>query len=234
MKLIKIGSNLAKIGSNLVSKEWAPNDISNLKLWLEPSAISKDIDNYVDTWFDRSGNEFDAEQSVQASKPLWVDDALNGKPVLRFDGNNDFIDSHFDETVEQPFVLFAVWKVSQTGRRVLIDNFFSTILDFHDNDVRITASATAAVGYSKSAPFPNYILTTGLYNLASSKLFENGLNKGSGDVGDRTLPGLRIGKWTAGSRWFAGDLAEIICYDKLLTETERQTVENYLMTKYDL
>ena len=45
----------------------------------------------VSQWADLSGNNRHAAQGAAASQPTVVTNALNGKPVLRFDGVNDFL-----------------------------------------------------------------------------------------------------------------------------------------------
>ena len=43
------------------------------------------------TWEDRSGNGLDVAQATQDNQPARVGAALNGMPVVRFDGVNDYL-----------------------------------------------------------------------------------------------------------------------------------------------
>src|SRR5262249_18800545 len=42
-------------------------------------------------WTDQSGNNRNATQSSAGSQPTLVNGVLNGQPVVRFDGVNDFL-----------------------------------------------------------------------------------------------------------------------------------------------
>lgn len=70
----------------------SPLDSANLKLWLKADAgITKDGANKVATWADQSGGGNNATQATAGNKPLWVDSQINGYPVLRFDGTDDYL-----------------------------------------------------------------------------------------------------------------------------------------------
>ncbi|MBN1672642.1 MAG: FecR domain-containing protein [Kiritimatiellae bacterium] len=67
-----------------------PASIQGLALWLKADAWATYRDGQpVQTWPDRSGNGLDAVQPVPAKQPLYVANALNGRPILRFDGRDD-------------------------------------------------------------------------------------------------------------------------------------------------
>ena len=55
-----------------------------LKLWLDASnGVTKDVSNLVSQWGDRSGKN---NHATATTKPLFVDDAINGRPAIRFTG----------------------------------------------------------------------------------------------------------------------------------------------------
>lgn len=71
-------------------------------------------------------------------------------------------------------------------------------------------------------------------------LFVDGQPEGRRDRADSTLAADRViigGRYTKLTpdveRWFAGDLAEVIVYDRVLDDARRQTVDAYLAAKYD-
>ena len=70
----------------------------NLKLWVKADAdMRKNSKNLVKFWFDQSGNGHRFDQSKNGRKPRWTNNALNGKPALSFDGNNDDMRSRWPE-----------------------------------------------------------------------------------------------------------------------------------------
>jgi hypothetical protein len=62
---------------------------SGLALWLKADAGVSG--SPVSQWSDQSGNGRYAIQGAGDSQPVLVAGALNGKPVVRFDGVNDFM-----------------------------------------------------------------------------------------------------------------------------------------------
>ena len=69
----------------------------------------------------------------------------------------------------------------------------------------------------------------------TSEVFVGGTSALSGSTSATmaSLTGtLRIG--TDGSNFFNGQIAEILCYNKELTSTERTAVYSYINTKYGL
>jgi hypothetical protein len=62
---------------------------NGLALWLRADAGA--IGPPITHWTDHSGNNRHAVQATSTSQPLLVNSALNGLPVVRFDGINDFL-----------------------------------------------------------------------------------------------------------------------------------------------
>src|SRR2546425_13097606 len=66
---------------------------NGLQLWLKADAgVTTNATGGVTQWVDQSPNGNTAAQTTDASAPLFVADAQNGKPALRFDGVDDFLD----------------------------------------------------------------------------------------------------------------------------------------------
>ena len=92
--------------SKLSVTPFVPTDIAGCQLWLKADAgITKDGSDYVSVWADQSGNGNDAVQATGASQPLWVDGQLNGEPVLRFDGSNDFMSFNEVANIRTIFII---------------------------------------------------------------------------------------------------------------------------------
>src|SRR5438128_2330986 len=64
-----------------------------LQLWLKADAgVTAGAGGKVTAWQDQSGKGNNASQTVADTSPLLVNNAINGKPVLRFDGVDDFLE----------------------------------------------------------------------------------------------------------------------------------------------
>ena len=72
---------------------WTPSQIST-DLWLDASDSSTITLNgsTVSQWSDKSGNGRHYTQPTAASQPGYSTGALNGRPILTFDGVDDFLD----------------------------------------------------------------------------------------------------------------------------------------------
>lgn len=53
--------------------------------------INQSDNTAVSTWSDRSGNGWDATQGASALRPTFIENELNGNPVVRFDGSDDVL-----------------------------------------------------------------------------------------------------------------------------------------------
>ena len=68
-----------------------PSDIPGLQLWLKSDAGLTYDSGGVSQWMDQSGNENDAVQSNADRRPELAAHGLGQKPVLRFDGDDDYL-----------------------------------------------------------------------------------------------------------------------------------------------
>ena len=157
---------------------------------------------------------------------------MNGKPVLRFD--NDFLIAEIGQ-IPQPVTAFVVWNKNNTTAGLAWDGIQQ---EFYFGSLSIPpVSMTMRSGIFLSQPYDSpfdYVLNSCVYNTSNSKLYSNGILGASGNVGSNILDGLRIGSRRNNSWWLVGDIAEIIFYNSLLSDPQRQSVENYLMAKYAL
>jgi len=162
---------------------------------------------------------------------------LNGYPVIRFDGVNDFLDVEFGETFTPPMTIFIVWNYINTSTdfKMLIGN--TTGSGHSNNSIWTTInriSTNSPSGYDKNIPF-NHIVTVAEYNSTNSKIFENGILKVTKSLTDVNQSNFRVGAWEPTGQYARNsEIPEIIFYDALLTDTQRISVENYLMSKYNL
>ncbi|MBL9126578.1 MAG: hypothetical protein JNL97_02970, partial [Verrucomicrobiales bacterium] len=71
-----------------------------LSLWLRADAgVTADASGAVTAWADQSPNANHAAQADVTSAPTRVENALNAKPVLRFDGTDDFLEVQDSESL---------------------------------------------------------------------------------------------------------------------------------------
>lgn len=218
---------------------------SGLKMWLKADAgVTKDGSNYVSSWADQSGYANDGTQGTSASQPLWVSNVVNGKPVLRFDGSNDFLTTGTNSSlVSSDFTYFVVSAFNSTsGSPALLSRdegggatnkwiywYNSGGMQLHIQPGNQLLSSTA------------FSRTNGQVNLLALKKsgttyqhYRNASANGSA-VATLAIPSInsdfRIGQ-AENNFYLNGDIAEVIAYDHALSDSDRNKVEGYLNTKY--
>ena len=224
-----------------LSGGFLPSDISTGVTWLDAGqGITLNGPDVAD-WVDQFGNGNDISQGTASDQPLFVasDASFNNKPVVRFDGAGEFMDTAaFSSPLSQPNTIFLVAKVQTilSGFRYFFDG-----LNISSRHILFTASGGVReieifAGSSLLGPATN--TNTNIYgiqlNTTSSKLLiAGGAPVVSGDAGAQTLTGLTLGDIY--SHVGAGhdmSVAEFILYNKLLTDSEMNQVGYYLAIKY--
>ena len=240
--IISSGNEILKFNSGEVIEISEGSPIPIPTLWLSAGVgIVKDGDDKVSQWQDKSGNDYHAEQEAQANKPTWQDNALNNRPCLHFNGSSNFLTGLMDSS-EHPLTIFCVWEKYNTSKAALFSNITALTHDtilvgnygIPPNSTSLQGGSSNYVNYPKDNPFP-YKLTTGVFNTALSRIYENGTLMGSGSLNNNTINEYEIGRGRINGLGYSGiNVAEIIFYNSLLSDTQRQSVENYLMNKYAL
>jgi len=218
---------------NLAFAVFAPSDISGLQLWLKADSLSLSDNDPVAAWTDSSGSGNNMAQSDSSMRPIYKTNILNGQPVVRFDGVDDYLVLPSSVGIS---TLFLVIKHS-TGTG-----------DYQ----HFVGSASNGIG---GYPWHGGSGTSLLYNLTVPSYVQDG----SGWVDGVSIAPTSILKPTtfslitleptqasifqaiatwvpqnAQDRNFNGDYAEIIAYNSTLSTTDRQSVETYLGAKYGI
>lgn len=233
-----------------------PSSISNLKLWLRADSLSGTTNGTaIGTWTDASGNGFSVTQATGGAQPLFIPNQINGFPVLRFNGTSSFLQGSFTGGITSK-TMFAVCKLATltpsgtatAGGPVTVQSADGTIFDAiiyneitakrwmngSDNGVRSPSTISPTDESSLDTLLMAIRSTTSSYTLyrntavlqSTSAYSPPTITAGKFNVGYRHTGG--------GSPYFYGDIAEVIIYDKALTDSERQTVEAYLVSKYGI
>ena len=207
------------------------------------SGVTTNSNNVVTEWNDQSGFGNDV---VGLGDPTLLTDALNGRSVISFDGNGDKLTRALGlnglPTANADRSLFVVTRYDGFGYGGVTygDNrnnrAFGAIVD---------GDGTLGVqGWGNSNDFDSGITGTGSGWLIQEVLHNNGtLNHyKDGVLIDSQVhtyrtdvangEGLVIGAELDGTPYVDMDIAEVLIYDRALSEAERQQVETYLQTKY--
>lgn len=228
---------LALLGSGPASGQ---NNIptTGLRLWLRADAgVTSDQEGRISLWQDQSGAANDASQGSGGNQPLLVTNSVAGLPAVLFT-DSEWLNLPNAMSGASAGELFAVLKSNRAGGTTNggAIRFGSSGADLYypGGDGRIYDDFGTSSWRITGAP-GQALDQYHIYNVAStagewtSRI--NGIlhyTTATNVVGFTSSPVIGVG----GSYYFSGDIAEILIYDRVLSASERQTVEYYLGGKY--
>ncbi len=201
--------------------------------------VVRDGTNHVSAWNDASGAGRHFTQATADKQPTWISSSasFNNRPVISFDGDRTNLG------ITAPLADRLVLASSTAPRTVFIVNrTFATFgndgiwgLNNADNGIRrATSSAWAHPGNTNDFTNTGSMFINGVAtNLAShnTPVILTAITGGS-----PTFSGTALGEYfyngSHPARPWRGEIAEVIAYDRVLTISERQAIENYLGVKY--
>jgi len=184
----------------------------------------------VSTFTDETGNGNDLTGTAATFRA----NALNGNPVVRFDGVDDDLNTTFSSTLSQPNYIFMVAR----QRSAPADNFW--IWGANDGfGVRqdlLTSSAPeyqlfAGSFFNDGAPDTNAHIFGGVFDGASSAIRLDGTQTATGDGGADGMPGARIGYHSGADSYFDIDVGEWLIYD---SQPSIPAVASYLSDEWGI
>ncbi len=209
------------------------------ELWLRADAGVSAPGNRMASWQDQSGSGRTVTMPTAARQPFFVSNALNGKPVARFNGAQSMSVS--------PFVQPTNFSIYVVGKNSNPSNSFSIILgpggSAPNNQLRWENGTQASIlGTSNNLQeITSTIGNTRVYHTLevvcdgiTAEVYRDNDRDDLQDVatsGPFTL--ASVGSWFS-SFFLQGDLAEVMIYDGALSDLDRFAVRGYLSAKYAL
>lgn len=202
-----------------------PTDVAGLRLWLKADALVLSDNDPVGTWADSSGQANDATEAT--NKPTYKTGILNSLPVVRFNGTDNRLTCGASDTYKH---VFAVAKYAASSFAVYAG--LITGVNGVEEDLVL-------LGDSGLGTFYNVSFTT-VYHKDGTLFAENNMQ---GPM--NTFAILSI-SWTTGwvitlrlgqdrsiaSRFWNGDIAEVIAYNSVLSDSDRDGITAYLTAKW--
>lgn len=241
-------------------KAFSPANIAGLSLWLKADTGVTLSGSNVTAWGDQSGNGNNA--TPVADNPIYNISDLNSKPTISLTSMSDYIEKVFSISINPLGVAGSTAFSVQYVEDVCSNNddngpIFGNFGGSEDSvvthqthypygpDCFVYDAFGTRLRKNEITPPINITNAWTIYSVKSTnndwQSFANGqlmhsdpTNTYSSAVGgDDTT--LYIGKQTAaGTFALKGKVAEVIVYNRVLTTEERQQVEAYLNTKYDI
>ena len=234
---------------NAFPATFTPASIGGLRLWLQAESLTQASGSSVSSWPDLSGMANTVQQATPASQPLLMAGQINGKPVVRFDGVNDFMLKTSQQGMNNApdCSFFSVFKRSTlsagVNRQIIMigPNTNNTGrafgFDFTDHFIFGKVGTGSAVTSATTFGTANFSLVS-MTNTAAgtATVFLNGTQDASGTLALTFVsPDLAIGSNPDGATSFQGmDLAEVLFYDSALPSTALSRIECYLASRYGI
>lgn len=233
-----------------------PEEIANLKGWWKSNVGVTLSGSDVTQWDDQSGqgNHFTAPVGQE---PQFIASDINGLPSIDFQGGEVLKTASFDWAPIEKYTYFIVFKGgSITSHAHLLGtkelpsgNHFGISFDTGGSDTELENAVTNKnwkLTYSSITPFGSSLYHWIIFNEnrdgTTSYAWHSG--KRHRETADSNPMAHTVtcdaGPLYLGARYnagvydlfFDGQVAEIIFYDRNLTDIERQNVEQYLFRKY--
>jgi len=235
-----------------------PTDLpvkNGLLVWLDAaddSTFSYSSGTEVSQWRDKSGNNFHANQATVAYQPGRTS-VNNGRKSINFiAGNFDYLTITSGISVPNDVSIFIIYKpTTQTNQyAVLIDNYHAAVTY---TGFVIQRNSNASTFYYANGNGSAYLDTAssqwsytdnviGILSLNKSSStatpYANGTAQSSSTVNAaivQSTTGLVIGSLASGaSRFYNGDMCEILIFNRSLSSTEMKQVHTYLGQKWGI
>ena len=221
-----------------------PISLSGVRLWLKADDPAITLNNgNVKIWPDRSSNGGnDATQLTGANQPALVANAVNGRPVVRFNGTSSWMSlpnfMNGDTTGGELFVVVkaaqavpsnasCAWQFGGANSGEYYTNTVGAIYDDFGSTTRTNEGVP-------SIPVNQYNVYNVSADNSSWTARMNGqllFTRSSNQVGFNTAPTIGL---PSVPFYFNGDIAEIIVYDHKLSDADRAAVGAYCTAKYAL
>lgn len=213
----------------------SPTDVAGLACWFKADALALADTNPVASWTDSSVNARPAVQASSTLQPLYRTGIINAKPVVRFDGTNDRLQTA-TFTLAQPCTMLCVGAFATTAARDMFDGYTinTAVLQATAAPLFVAYSGTFLNGPTADTAFHVFAVQ---FNGTSSKLWVDGGVATTGNAGAGTPAGVTLGgAGGAGGGYLNGDIAEHITYSVAggLPISDINRIGSYLATKYNL
>lgn len=250
---LNMWSGYSTVDSTATLATGAGLPFDNLSLWLkaDQGGAQGTTNTPINYWLDQSGHGNNAYQSSAANWPQWIPNAIGDRPMIRFDGTNGyfFLPTFMNSaTAGEALVVLRTTTTNSFHSLWQMGSDINGRKSYPDTDGTINDNfGTSAV---KPVGMPPQPLTQyHVYDVTSQpgnwKAEINGVRQyqTSNNTVDFTTgtetPSLGYAKYDTGGfnladSYFAGDIAEVLVFNRGLTVDEKSAAESYLNHKYSL
>ncbi len=216
---------------------------SNNVVWLDGNMVTTGTHPNIATWPDQSGNGNDFTQGTSTNQPRVV--TYYGFNGLRFDGA-DWLRrggiAALNATENTQYVVYNGFRPSHVGVLYAGEfdqgNFYGTYRRY--GDIRYyVRDASSAVVENTTTNSSAFQITSSVWDgsVQTFDSYKNGTSVGS-TVGANGVPTGNltntVGASSVNTAGFDGDMGEVILYNTALNSAQRNIVDNYLSSKFNI
>ena len=190
-------------------------------------------------WYEQSGNANHVPQATAAAQPLLTLNTVNGQPVLRFDGTNDFLRGDCPNQTGRTIYMVARMRSSTANARLSNDSLNSnastydtgaSAYNYYDTTPNVvdpvggttTNWSLITLKYSGGNTLAPYVNNTAATPFTAAAFYSHGT-------------AYWLGSNHGGAGEFAPlDLAARLQYDTAHDDTTRQAIQTILATKFGI
>lgn len=226
----------------------------DLGLWLKSDAGVTLVSGAVDSWADQSGTARHFSAPAAANRPAYGT-IVAGKPVLTFDGLDDYLLGNAASlNLSQNVPGFSVFIVARYATGVQQRSFGTstnvaasarTLIGVSTTQWQVGArrlDADGAVVLSGGTVNNNLVVQCGLlrYSAATAAVFVNGVSQvdaafqTAGNSQNTASARTIVGAGTDLGNLLNGQIGEIIVYQRTVTPLERERITRYLQTRWQI
>jgi hypothetical protein len=225
--------------------------VEGLGLWLSADEGVSTTNGRISAWADQSPNGRSATQATSGARPALLTNRINGLPVARFDGVDDFMRFSYPINGLRGMTIIMVsanntaTSTSNDARRAAIfwnetGYWGATQLSPYQDAVQARfgtgQSGNNMVFTRRDSIRGAYTLTAARHDGGTDMLFVDGkavlTETGKLNTIARTQDTGQLGRGYNDNTYFSGDIAEVLVYSRALSDQELRTVHSYLLAKY--
>ncbi|MBT7650562.1 MAG: hypothetical protein HN553_06280, partial [Opitutae bacterium] len=246
-EVLSIGGEI-NLAESIVDKSFSIESIPGMQAWYSVQDLDGDnIDDQgnilsngdqIIQWMDGSGQS--RNMAYTSGNPRFYSSALNGKPVISFDGN-DMIwgDTNFDFLTNTGYTIVSLARYTGgRNNRVISSRSTNWLFGFHGGLVsRFYANGWISTGGPSDNDWHLHLGTIEAKggNPAAS-FWKDGVEMVSGHRGSNNTnfgPGvLQFGGYRNNSERSTCEIAEVMVFEKELNQLDRAKIEGYLAHKW--
>ena len=188
----------------------------------------------VTRWRDLSPRGQHAVQQQPARCPLYVSRGTNTSPAMRFDGREDFLS--FPAIQLKDFTCFVAFTPAAAMSVLLGDAANRDWLRVEPGQVKAKWHNTPAVARGGKQVLGTAQLLSVVRQGETARFFLNRTSAGTITTALPFTPAHIGHKSTGGAteNFFAGDMHEILVYERALADAERERITTYLTAKWEI